>query len=495
MYNKKTQKKIAMIIVWILVIALVITTFSFSVFAAEETESQESAVMTDNTVAAVGSSKSVEDQLKNMEEVLEYIDSMYVDTVDMDKLIEGAYDGIFEQLDPYSKYYESSEDADNFMSVATGESYGIGVKYANSDKGVIIDSFLTDSSAQQAGLKAGDIILSIDGISMEGKLATDAANATRSAKATSVSITVNRSGEIKNFTFQRIPIKDQSVTYKMIDDTTAYISISNFYSSTPEEFVKAWSAIKENETPVEDLIVDVRNNPGGLVSSALSVSNFFLYEGCTIMNYIKQDIPVYSFKSNGDKLIDVPVNVLVNKNTGSAAEIFAGAMQDNYAGVLVGSETYGKGMAQTVKEFDNGSSVKLSVYYFTTPDNHIIQGRGLTPSYIVYNGDNKTAIQKYNEMKTVAPMNEGKKYRVGEVGLNVYAAQQRLSILGYDVPLNGVLDTATQEALKEIQAYSGVYVYGALDFTTMQCLEKMYQQNVFGIEEDVQLNKAIELTK
>ncbi|MBQ4339514.1 MAG: PDZ domain-containing protein [Firmicutes bacterium] len=488
MFNKNTQRKIALVLVWILVIALVVTTFSFSVFAAEEEVPDE------NAVALAKVSDTIGSQLKDMEEVLDHIDKLYVDEVDVDKLIDGAYEGIFEQLDPYSEYYENSDEGDDFMSVATGETYGIGVQYGNSDKGVVIHAFLTDSAAKKAGMQVGDIIVSVDGVSMKGKLAADAAAVTRSSKQVPVTIVADRNGVTKTFKFQRILIKDQSVTYKMVDDNTAYISISNFYSSTPEEFENAWNALKENGQQVSDLIVDVRNNPGGLVNSALEVSNYFLYEGCTIMNYVRQNTKVYTYQANGDKIIDVPVHVLVNKNTASAAEIFAGAVQDNYAGVLVGSETYGKGLAQTVTNLDNGASVKLSVYYFTTPDNHIIQGRGLTPSYIIYNGDNKTAIQKYNEMKTVAPMNEGKKYKAGEVGLNVYAAQQRLSILGYDVPLNGVLDTATQEAIKKVQAYSGVYVYGALDFTTIECLEKMYQQNVFGIAEDVQLNKAIELT-
>lgn len=278
----------------------------------------------------------------------------------------------------------------------------------------------------------------------------------------------------------------------MIDETIGYVSISNFYSSTTSEFINAWNTMKANNPKLKHLIVDVRNNPGGLVSSAITMSNLFLFEDSRIMNYVRQNQVVYSYIADGNLLVDIPVTVLVNKGTGSAAEIFAGALQDNYAATIVGAPTYGKGMAQVVANLDSGAAVKLSVYYFTTPDNKVIQGQGITPSYIIYNGDNKAAINRYREMRTVAAMDEGRKYAIGQRGLNVYAAQQRLKILGYEnVTLSGVLDAATAEALKKVQAEAGVYVYGALDFTTIKCLERAYQQNVFGVGEDLQLQAAL----
>ncbi|MDO4481862.1 MAG: S41 family peptidase [Bacillota bacterium] len=538
MFNKKRQRTIAIIIVWILAIAMIVTTFSFSVFAAGPDQpgdaSEDSGIIglaygtppvseneagvgasdadvpqTEQTAfsqasgeetAAAGTSGNVsgtiERQLKDMEEVLEYIEKTYVDDVDVNELIDGAYEGIFDRLDPYSKYYKDSGDGDSFMSQATGQFYGIGVVFENTDKGVSVKAFLADSPAAKAGIMTGDIMVSVDGISLAGKTASEAASSVRASKAATAVIVVSRNGENKTFRVERKLIESSSVSYKMADETTAYVGISNFYASTPEEFAKAWLDLKGNNSQMSSMIVDVRNNPGGLVSSAVTLSNLFLDMGCTIMNYTKDDAVVYSYEADGNKIVDVPVSLLVNKGTASAAEIFAGALQDNYAAVLVGGETYGKGMAQTVTELDSGASVKLSVYYFTTPDNHTIQGKGLTPSYIIYNGDNKVAISRYKEMKTVAPMDEGKKYKPGEKGLNVYAAQQRLIILGYDsVKLNGVLDEATVEAIRNIQKNAGVYVYGALDFTTIDCLEREYMRNVFGISEDIQLKKAIELTK
>lgn len=538
MFNKKRQRTIAIIIVWILAIAMVVTTFSFSVFAAEggqygedaeyngiiglayntapgsetvsgiaasdsgapEAEQTGVSQYSGGETAAAGTSAAVsgkiDQQLRDMEEVLEYIEKTYVDDVDVNELIDGAYEGIFDRLDPYSEYYKDSGDGDSFMSQATGQFYGIGVIFENTDNGVAVKAFLADSPAAKAGIMTGDIMVSVDGISLAGKTASETASSVRASKALTAVIVVSRNGENKTFQVERKLIESTSVSYKMADETTAYVGISNFYASTPEEFAKAWLDLKGNNSQMSSMIVDVRNNPGGLVSSAVTLSNLFLDLGCTIMNYTKDDTIVYSYEADGNKIVDVPVSVLVNKGTASAAEIFAGALQDNYAAVLVGGETYGKGMAQTVTELDNGASVKLSVYYFTTPDNHTIQGKGLTPSYIIYNGDNKAAISRHKEMKTVAPMDEGKKYKAGEKGLNVYAAQQRLIILGYDsVKLNGILDGATAEALRDIQKNAGVYVYGALDFTTIDCLEREYQRNVFGISEDIQLKKAIELTK
>ena len=499
MGNRNKLKKISIIMAWLIVAALVLTT----VFAAipifgEEADSETTYGTANETYAAANTtsaseSATITEQLEQMETLLKYIEKNYAKQVDINLLIDGAYQGIFEQLDPYSVYYSQQEDGENFVSSATGEFYGVGVVLSNTDNGVAITSFAEDSPAKDAGLKEGDVITAIDGTSLEGKTSTDAVTLLRGKNGTTVTVQVKRDNQTLNFTIKRVPINVNSVSYKMLDETTGYINISNFYASTTAEFISAWTKLNENKK-VQNLVVDVRNNPGGLVSSAITTANLFLNKNDKIMSYVNRDETIYTYAADGGKIVDVPVKLLVNDGSASASEIFAGALQDNNAAVLVGAETYGKGMAQTVAELENGAAIKLSIYYFVTPDGNVIQDKGLTPSYIIYNGDNKAAKKRYLEMKTVANMDEGKKYKAGEKGLNVYAAQQRLKILGYEnIKLNGVLDEATQSAIKLFQTEYGVYSYGALDFTTINLLEKAYQQNVFSISEDVQLAKAQQL--
>ncbi len=526
MGNKNKLRKISMIIAWLIVAALVLTTLFAAVpIFGEEADSEtsygpiaetcteeeiyaipgetyeaeaETYASSGETYAAADTTSTsgggtITQQLEQMEELLEYIEKNYASQVDINLLIDGAYQGIFEQLDPYSVYYPQKEDGDKFVSSATGEFYGIGVQMSNSDDGVVITSFTETSPARDAGVKEGDIITAIDGISLEGKTSSDATTLLRGNEGTSVTMQVKRGSQTLSFTIKRAPIEVSSVSYKMLDATTGYIYISNFYASTTTEFISAWAKLNENQN-LQNLLVDIRDNPGGLVSSAITLANLFLDKDDKIMSYVNQDQTIYSYKADGNKIVDVPVKLLVNDGSASASEIFAGALQDNEAAVLIGAETYGKGMAQIVANLDNGAAIKLSIYYFETPDGNVIQDNGLTPSYIIYNGDNKAAKKRYLEMKTVANMDEGKKYKAGEKGLNVYAAQQRLKILGYEnITLSGVLDEATQAAIKLFQRESGVYSYGALDFTTIDLLEKAYQQNVFSISEDVQLAKALQL--
>ncbi len=476
--NNKRVKRIAIVLVWLIVIGLVITSFSFSIFAESG-----------------NGGKTVTQQLEDMESILKYIEKNYKDDVDINLLIDGAYQGIFEQLDAYSKYYSSEEDAAAFSIYSGGEFSGTGAQIKAAEGGAEIVGFTAGSPAEKAGLAVGDIITAVDGVSCKNVETSEISAMLRGEEGTTVKITVNRGGTSKVYNVVRSKIQMNSVSFRMIDDTTGYLGISNFYASTPDEITEAWNKMKETNPNIKNLIVDIRDNPGGLVSSAITSANLFLDPGMEIMSYYNKDGVVTTYVADGEKVVDVPVRLLVNSGSASAAEIFAGALKDNYAAVLVGSRTFGKGVAQTVTKTDTGAYMKLSVYYFVTPDKNKINEVGIAPHYTVYNGDNTAAIKRYNAMGNVAAMDEGKKYKIGEKGLNVYAAQQRLSILGYNVPLNGLLEEKTALALMDLQKKNKLYVYGALDFTTMNCLEKEYTRNIFGIADDVQLETALALIK
>ncbi|NLY70962.1 MAG: peptidase S41, partial [Clostridiales bacterium] len=193
--------------------------------------------------------------------------------------------------------------------------------------------------------------------------------------------------------------------------------------------------------------------------------------------------------------LGIPVVLLVNKGTASASEILAAALKESGVATLVGTKTFGKGVAQKIVYLNNGSSYKLSMYYFLTPNKNRIDKVGITPDYIVenYKGiDTEALLAQYS---TFAKMNEKTKPKLGDVGLNVYGAQQRLSLLGYEVPISGTMDEKTTEAVKAFQKSQGLYEYGVLDYATMNALDQTAYEYSIGadIERDLQLDKAVEL--
>jgi len=213
------------------------------------------------------------------------------------------------------------------------------------------------------------------------------------------------------------------------------------------------------------------------------------------MKMVRQDEELGSILTAGAGMANLPMVLLVNEGSASASEILAGALQDNDAATLVGVTTYGKGIAQLVGDLDNGTTMKLSTYYFTTPDGHTINGVGITPDEYVINGAGLSAEAVAEEYAKLAPMTELVKYYKGQMGLNVYAAQQRLNLLGYSVPVTAVMDEITVAAITKFQGETGMFPYGGLDYSTMAMLEKMVAELLTGGSEDKQLAKAVEILK
>lgn len=247
------------------------------------------------------------------------------------------------------------------------------------------------------------------------------------------------------------------------------------------------------EKGAKALIVDVRDNPGGLVSTAIDIADQFMRSG-DIVHYEKQDQIFETHRAIDAQEDKIPIILLVNENSASASEILAGAWQDNHIATVVGTTTYGKGVAQTFGATTDGQQFKLSIFYFLTPDKHVINGTGITPEYVVRNsaGDiQQAALDAYNSF---APFAEATKPKPGDTGLNVYAAQQRLLLLGYKLNNTGTMDDATVQAIKIFQKEAGLYAYGTLDFSTMQKLDaeaRGFANN--ASKEDLQLQKAVEL--
>jgi carboxyl-terminal processing protease len=487
--NQKTTKLVARIFAIILVAVMIITSFTFvfymssgsgAVYAAESTASDEA---------------KLNSNMEELQQLIKEIKENYKDDVSYDTLVNGAFNGVMESLDdPYSVYYASTDEEENFVQSVDGEFVGVGVSLVDDNGKCKVDAPIAGTPAAKAGIKSGDIIIKINGEDITKLDIDTVANMIRGESGTKVTLTVNRNGALLSFTMTRETIKTASVDYKMLDGNIGYISISQFDNDSDVEFAAAKKALLAQDA--DSFIVDVRDNPGGYVSVAADIAEQFMPAG-PISYFMQQGKLVDTLTADGSGKTDHPIILLVNENSASASEILAGAWQDSGTAKLVGTTTFGKGIAQQVATLDNGGAIKLSMYYFVTPDKKTINKVGITPDYYVanYNADKVAALEA--EYKTFAPMSEKVKDAEGSTGLNVYGAQQRLEMLGYKVTVSGTMDAATVSAVKTFQKQEGVSVCGVLDYSTMNLLETATQKYVSGASDgkDLQLEKAISLLK
>lgn len=487
--DPRQARKIAKVIAIIVALAMIVTSFSFvmlipGLFGMEGT-----------VVYAASSDEDLDLQLENLKEYIEYIQKNYKDNVTYEQLVNGAFAGVIDSLgDPYSIYYGSSEEGENFIESVTGEFSGVGLSLENYNGRCRVVAPIPGTPADKSGIKSGDIVTKIDGIDISDKTLDEAVSMMRGEEGTKVTLVIDRGGQTLSFTLTRAKIKNISVNSGMLDGNIGYIQLTSFDNDTHAEFRLARTALVNKGAKA--LILDLRNNPGGLVNTALDIADQLMPEG-PITHFEQKGKIVETYSAEGDSGLGLPIVLLVNEGTASASEILAGALQDSKTATLVGTTTYGKGIAQQISEFSDGSGMKLSMYYFLTPNKKRIDHIGITPDYIVqnsYNADEKELAEQY---AAFAPMNEKVKPKAGDVGLNVFGAQQRLAMLGYPVKVSGTMDEATAAAVTKFQAESKLYPCGILDYTTMGALEKATVYYITGTKEgeDLQLDKAVILVE
>lgn len=488
MYSKKT-KRIVKIIAIIIALAMIVTSFSFIVFLPGMSGYKDGAVY------AGTQSGELDKQLANLKKYIEYIQENYKDPVSYDQLVEGAYQGVINSLnDPYSVYYKTTEEAEAFVESVSGEFSGVGLSLEDYNGKCRIVAPIPGTPADNSGIKSGDIVTKVDGIDIAGKTLDEAANMMRGEVDTKVTITVDRAGQTLSFTLTRAMIKVASVSSKMLDGQIGYIQIASFDNDTNVEFRTAkMSLINEG---AKSLIIDLRNNPGGYVNVAVDIADQLMPAG-PIFHFEHKGQIVETYSAEGSKGPDMPIVLLVNEGSASASEILAGALQDSKTATLVGTTTFGKGVAQQMGEPTEGTNIKLSKYYFLTPDKKKIDHVGLTPDYVVQNNYNEDAKKLAERYAGFASMIEKTKPQAGAIGLNVFGAQQRLEMLGYSVKTTGIMDEATVTAIKKFQQENALYPGGILDYTTMGALDKAAVELITGVKNgvDLQLEKAIELVR
>ncbi len=322
------------------------------------------------------------EELKIFAEVLTQVRTHYVETLETQDLVHGAVRGMLKTLDPHSSYM--TPDMYREMQVETrGEFGGLGIQIGIKDHRITVIAPIEGTPAYEAGIKAGDVIATVDDEPMADLTLMEAVQRMRGPKGTQVTITVQREElpEPLTFTVIRDIIKIHSVRSRVIDDRIGYIRISQFQESTPKDLGRELVALREEN--IRGLIVDLRNNPGGLLSAAVGVSDQFLDVDTLVVSIKGRDGQEDEYRTRLAMPPDYPMIVLVNHGSASASEIVAAAMQDWKKAVIVGKTTFGKGSVQTILPLSDGSGLRLTTAKYYTPSGKSIHNVGVHPDIVV----------------------------------------------------------------------------------------------------------------
>ncbi|MCP9446509.1 MAG: S41 family peptidase [Nitrospira sp.] len=323
------------------------------------------------------------EELKTFSEVLNQIQRHYVDETKPKELIQGAIRGMLATLDPHSAYM--TPEMYKEMQVETkGEFGGVGIQIGVKDNRLAVIAPIEGTPAHRAGIKAGDFIVKVNDETTKDLSLMDAVQKMRGPKGSKVSLTVQREGtpEPLVFTLVRDTIKIESVKSKVIENNLGYVRLTQFQESTGKDLAKAIKQFKEQK--VQGVIIDLRNNPGGLLTAAVDVSEQFLPSGKLIVYTKSRDGKKDEwFAKAKDQLDNLPLIVLVNEGSASASEIVAGALQDWGRAVVVGTTSFGKGSVQTILALGDGSGLRLTTAKYYTPKGRTIQSTGITPDIMV----------------------------------------------------------------------------------------------------------------
>ncbi len=320
------------------------------------------------------------EELQTFTDVMSRIKQDYVEPVQDKKLLEDSIRGMLAGLDPHSAYL-SPEEFKELRIGTTGQFGGLGIEVTMEGGLVKVVAPIDDTPASRAGIKAGDLIIRIDDKPVKGLSLNDAVKLMRGKPGTDIKLTIVREGEPETIemTITREIIRTKSVKSRSLEPGFGYVRISSFQSRTATDLLKAIGELQDKET-LKGLVLDLRNNPGGVLNGAVGVSDAFLDDGLIV--YTKGRVGDANMKytaTPGDALNGKPLVVLVNGGSASASEIVAGALQDHKRAIIMGRKTFGKGSVQTIQELRNGGAVKLTTARYFTPSGRSIQAQGIEP--------------------------------------------------------------------------------------------------------------------
>jgi carboxyl-terminal processing protease len=313
-------------------------------------------------------------------EVLEKISKEYVDEVDQSKSMDAAINGLLQSLDPYSAYM-TPESFEGMQTETSGKFGGLGIEVGMESGVVKVITPIDNTPASKAGLKAGDYIVKIDGVQVQGKSLMDAVDLMRGLVGSSIEITVRRRGVKKALIFNitREIIQVQSVKSKLIDNSIGYIRLTSFNENSSDQIKEKVKKLNKNKN-LKGYILDLRNNPGGLLSQAIKISDFFLENGEIVSTKSRQASENRKwFAKKGDLTNGKTLIILINYGSASASEIVAGALKDHKRAILVGENSYGKGSVQSIIPLKNRGAIRLTIAKYYLPSGKSISKVGVTP--------------------------------------------------------------------------------------------------------------------
>ena len=345
-------------------------------------------------VSATSTSKKI---AGNLEKYREIIDKYYLGEVDENKLEEGAIKGYIEGLgDPYTEYI-SKEDMEDYLNDTMGNFVGIGiymVKNTTYDK-IQVLSTIKDGPAEKAGIQAGDLIVSVDGITYTASDMTTAANNIKGEAGTKVNVEIQRENQIIKYELTREKVKVNPVEGKVLENNIGYIQFSSFDETTAEDFKNEFEEL--NKKGIKSLIIDLRNNGGGIVDQALEIADYIADKDSVLLYEVDKNEKETVKKAQNDPIINMPIVILTNENTASASEILAGALKDLGKAKTVGTTTYGKGVIQQILRLSDGSGLKITIEEYQTPNRNKINKVGIEPDEKVELPDTVTNIFNVKE--------------------------------------------------------------------------------------------------
>lgn len=472
-----------------LVLAVCMVFSCFCVYAEEDIRGKTASRYLTGLLDLIDKYYKYDDVTKDMlyEAVIDYLIKQNPDA------IEGALDAATDILDDYSVYYNADE-LGNFVQNVHQTYVGIGVTVQKSDAGCIVTEVNKAGGAYEAGIMVGDELVGSDGKSFKGMSIDEIVAEIQGEEGTTVKVEVTRGDTQLFLDIVRKKIIIKTVFYEIIDDI-GYIRIDSFADATAKEMEEALHDIEENHK-LKKIIIDVRDNPGGELTSVVDILSMFVPENKVLVKFeYKNEKLNYDIKSKAtfSKAPTRKIVVLANENSASASELFCGTMQYYKLATIVGDITYGKGSMQEMLGIINPAGfnfgdIKLTVAEFTKPDGGKINKVGITPDEFV---DNK--FRDFDE-SDLTPMTISNRYTIGDEHEDVLAIEERLYALGYNVgEVDGVYDKLTYQATKNFQANTELFPYGVMDYTTQSRLNDEIDK--LEVEVDKQLERAIEILK
>ncbi|MFT5691187.1 MAG: carboxyl-terminal processing protease [Oceanicoccus sp.] len=324
------------------------------------------------------------DELRAFADVFNHIRLSYVEEVDDKTLLENAIRGMLNGLDPHSSYLDKKSYNDLQIN-STGEFGGLGLEVGMENGFIKVITPIDDTPAAKAGIQSGDLIIKLDGKAVKGMSLNQAVNTMRGKRGSDIDVTLIREGERKplELTVTRDTIKVVSVRSKTLEPGYGYIRIAQFQEKTANEFRIELTKLKEEET-LKGLVIDLRNNPGGILQSSVEIVDTILETGLVVYTEGRLDTSHFEYSASpGDLSNGSPIVVLINGGSASASEIVAGALQDHHRAVIMGTDSFGKGSVQTVVPLSEKHAIKLTTARYYTPNGRSIQAQGIVPDIIV----------------------------------------------------------------------------------------------------------------